>query len=138
MVEILHSLATWGLVGLIWVVQLVIYPQFAAVGETAFMVYHADYTRRITWVVGPLMLAEVATAAGLLWGGERSWWLIASLAPLAVCWLSTACWQIPLHNRLARGFEAKVHRSLVRSNWIRTAAWTVRGALVAFGLAWGA
>jgi hypothetical protein len=125
-------------VGLIWVVQLVVYPQFAAVGEAAFAAYHADYTRRITWVVGPLMLAEVATAAFLLWHGDRPLWLMASLAPLAACWLSTACLQVPLHNRLARGFEAKTHRALVRSNWIRTAAWTLRGALVAFGLAWGA
>ena len=135
MMELWHGLATWGLVGLIWVVQLVIYPQFAAVGETAFKSYHADYTRRIAWVVGPLMLGEVATAVVLLGRGDRPLWLLASLAPLAVCWLSTACLQVPLHNRLARGFEAKSHRALVRSNWIRTVAWTVRGALVAFGLA---
>ncbi|OYV00209.1 MAG: hypothetical protein CFE26_24345 [Verrucomicrobiales bacterium VVV1] len=135
MVEILHSAATWGLVGVIWIVQLVIYPQFATVGEAAFRDYHADDTRRITWVVGPLMLAEVATAAVLLGRGDRPFWLVVSLAPLAICWLSTACLQVPLHNRLARGFETKAHRALVRSNWIRTVAWTVRGAQVAFGLA---
>jgi hypothetical protein len=30
--------------------------------------------------------------------------------------------------RLSTGFDPVVHRRLVRTNWIRTAAWTVRGA----------
>jgi hypothetical protein len=45
-------------------------------------------------------------------------------------WLSTFFLQVPLHERLAQGFDAETHRSLVNTNWIRTAAWTLRAVLV--------
>jgi hypothetical protein len=38
--------------------------------------------------------------------------------------------QVRLHSRLADGFDAAIHRRLVQSNWLRTAAWTGRGILV--------
>jgi hypothetical protein len=41
-------------------------------------------------------------------------------------WISTALLQAPAHGRLAQGFDAVVHRRLVRSNWIRTLAWLGR------------
>lgn len=138
MVEILHATATWALVGLIWVVQLVIYPQFGAVGRAEFAAYHAEYTRRVAWVVGPLMLAESGSAGWMLWSGERAGWFLVSLVPLAANWLSTVAVQVPLHARLARDYERDAHRALVRTNWVRTAAWTARGALVVLGLARGA
>ena len=60
----------------------------------------------------------------------------AGLALLAVIWLSTALVQVPLHRRLQGGFDAAAHRRLVRTNWLRTAAWTLRAAL-ALRLAFG-
>ncbi len=44
--------------------------------------------------------------------------------------LSTACVQVPCHQRLERGFDAVVHRRLVSTNWWRTAAWSLRALLV--------
>lgn len=125
-----HVAATWALVGLVWTVQLVQYPLFAQVGVDAFPAFHARHARQITWVVAPLMLAELATAALLVLRGTQTPWLLASLAPLAVVWLSTWLVQVPLHEQLAHGFDADVHRRLVATNWIRTAAWTLRGACV--------
>ena len=133
MVELIHLAVTWALIGLIWLVQVVIYPQFGAVGRLEFGAYHADYTRRISWIVGPLMLAELGSAAWLLWAGERSGWLLISLGLIGVNWLSTAIVQVPLHRRLEQGFEAGVHGRLVSTNWVRTGAWTARGVMVAAG-----
>ena len=112
MVEIIHLAVTWALVGLIWMVQVVIYPQFGAVGRWEFGAYHADYTRRISWIVGPLMLAELGSAAWLLWAGERSGWFLISLGLIGVNWLSTLIVQVPLHRRLEQGFEAGAHGRL--------------------------
>jgi hypothetical protein len=84
MVEIIHLAVTWALIGLIWLVQVVIYPQFGAVGRLEFGAYHADYTRRISWIVGPLMVAELGSAAWLLWAGERSGWFLVSLGLIGV------------------------------------------------------
>jgi hypothetical protein len=123
-----HAAATWALVGLIWAVQLVLYPLFAQVGADTFRAYHARHTRQIAWVVAPLMAIELLTAVLLLKGGAREGWLLTSFVPLAFNWLSTWRIQVPLHHRLAGGFDAEAHRCLVTSNWWRTTAWSLRGA----------
>ena len=130
----MHAAATWALVGLIWTVRLVHYPLFVRVGTEAFRAYHARHTRQITWVVAPLMATELLTAVLLFAGGLREGWLLASFAPLAFNWLSTGLIQVPLHHRLAKGFDAEAHRRLVNTNWGRTAAWSIRGVcLLALG-----
>lgn len=132
-VLLVHAAATWALVGLIWTVQLVLYPLFARVDPAAFPAYHEAHVRRITFVVAPLMLLEAATALALLVRPPEGTcpplpWVACAL--LVVVWVSTAGLQVPCHRRLEAGFDAAAHRTLVRTNWIRTAAWTLRGGLV--------
>jgi len=122
-----HSASTWALVGLIWTIQLIHYPLFAQVGQEAFKTYHRRHTTQITWIVAPLMFTELGTAAWLVIAGSRDPWFLTSLVPLAFNWLSTWRVQIPLHDQLAQGFDAQSHARLVRTNWWRTAAWTLRG-----------
>ncbi|MEQ1727476.1 MAG: hypothetical protein ABL982_03770 [Vicinamibacterales bacterium] len=67
-------------------------------------------------------------AAGCASGVHRraDWLAVAGAVLLAIIWASTALLQVPAHNRLERGFDADVHRRLVRTNWIRTVCWTAR------------
>lgn len=124
----IHNAATWALVGLIWTIQLAQYPLFAQIGREFFQAYHKRYTKQITWVVAPLMLTEIVTAAGLLvYSDSRDPWFLGSLVPLGIIWLSTWRVQIPLHDKLAEGFDAHAHDRLVVTNWWRTIAWSVRG-----------
>jgi hypothetical protein len=125
--------ATLYMTGLIWFVQAVHYPLLARVGRAELPRYHGGHTGRTAWVVAPPMLAEGVTAVMLLalrpaGVSDGSAW--AGVGLLAVVWLMTACVQIPCHNRLARGFDPAVHRRLVTTNWVRTAAWSLRGLLV--------
>ncbi len=129
-----HAAATWALVGLIWTVQLVHYPLFSNVGADNFRNYHARHTRQITWIVGPCMLIELVTAALLFARGGSEPWLLVSFVPLAFNWLATWRVQVPLHRRLAAGFDPAVHRRLVAGNWWRTAAWSIRGASLLYGV----
>ena len=129
-----HAAATWALVGLIWTVQLVLYPLFARVGADTFRSYHAQHLVRVTFVVAPLMALEVISAALLVFRGAREPWLLASLGPLAFNWISTWRVQVPLHDRLATGFDAEAHGRLVATNWWRTAAWTIRGGCLLAGI----
>jgi hypothetical protein len=124
----LHAAATFALTGLIWTIQLVHYPLFSLVGPDSFPSYHQQHTTRITWLVAPLMLTELLTAASLVYLGNRNPWLLASLVPLIFNWLSTWRVQIPLHNILTSGFNLHAHQRLVSSNWWRTAAWSSRTA----------
>jgi hypothetical protein len=124
--------ATLYMVGVIWMVQLVHYPLYNRVGREAFPDYETRHNDGMTLVVGPAMLLEAATVALLaLLPSSRvpasSAWLGAGL--LAVIWLSTLFLQVPCHNRLVSGFDQATYELLVTSNWIRTIAWSLRGAL---------
>jgi hypothetical protein len=61
------------LTGVIWVVQLVVYPALALVGKSEFARYHAAHTRGMGWVVGAPMLLELGLAGWLAWAfGARA------------------------------------------------------------------
>ncbi|MCX7784250.1 MAG: hypothetical protein N2318_11495 [Meiothermus sp.] len=136
-VLVLHFAATWFLVGLIWIVQVVHYPLFAKVGTAEFASYEAAHANLITLVVGPLMLLELLTAVVLLtlWPSSLPGWLgWLLLALVGVIWLTTMLVSVPLHAKLAAGFDAQAHALLVGSNWIRTLTWTARGLLLGWVL----
>lgn len=135
LVLLAHVAATLMMVGLIWFVQIVHYPQFARVGREGFAAYQAEHMRATTWVVAVPMLVEAITAGLLAWRPptpelRSACWV--GLALVVVIWISTATLQVPRHNALALGFDAEAHRALVQSNWIRTLAWTARGVLVLY------
>lgn len=109
-------------------VQLVHYPMMGKLGQT-FDDCHKFHLSGMGVVVGPVMLVEAGTAVALCWTNSASpiWWLGVML--LACIWASTFFTQVPLHNQLACGFDPRIHRRLVRSNWVRTVAWTLRSVL---------
>lgn len=131
---IVNLIATWYMVGLIWMVQIVHYKMFDRVGVEQFQQYEADHNRLITPIVGVPMLFELATAVLLLVSAPDSfprWAAIVGLVLIALIWLSTVLLQIPCHNQLLNGFDELTYRRLVSSNWIRTVLWTARGVLMA-------
>lgn len=79
------------------------------------------------------MLIELVTAFALpimapsLWTNSL---YATSLALLVLVWLSTFFLQVPLHAVLRREFEPYEHLLLVRTNWIRTIGWSLRGILL--------
>ncbi|HKM52571.1 MAG TPA: hypothetical protein VJY33_04115 [Isosphaeraceae bacterium] len=133
-----HMAATLLMTGVIWFVQVVHYPLFADIGKAGFSSYEQRHTALTTWVVGPPMFVEAATAVLLFWfrpAGILTWQLGSGLALLAIVWLSTAFFQVPCHELLSKAFEPSVHERLVVTNWIRTAAWSLRALLVIW-MAW--
>lgn len=116
---------SFGLVVLIWLVQVIIYPAFAEITPSRFAAWHARYTRTITAIVGPLMFAQVGLMGALLLRRPRPAWVAAS-ALVLVAWAATARLAVPLHDELqARGQDLDTIGRLVRINWVRTAAWTL-------------
>ncbi len=132
---IANAASAWFLTGLIWVIQVVHYPLFAAVGRSEFAAYEASHTRLITLVVGPVMLLELATSVLLLVMRPAAvplWAAATGVTLVAIIWLSTIALQVPAHGRLAQGFVPDAHAMLVHTNWIRTVAWTLHGMLCAW------
>ena len=127
-----HLAATWLLAGLIWSIQLLVYPQFRRVKAEEFIAFHFAHCLRTGLMVAPLLLVEAGTAAVLLWQGHRELPFIISVGLIPVIWLSTAVFQAPLHVKLMSGFDAEIIRRLTTTNWLRTLAWTARGVLVSY------
>lgn len=119
--------------GVIWFVQVVHYPLMARVGRDRFTAYSEAHSRLTSYVVGPPMLVEAATAGWLLVARPASvplWSVVLGAVLVAGIWLSTALLQVPRHTAFGRGFDRREHRALVATNWLRTAAWTIRALLV--------
>jgi uncharacterized membrane protein len=132
---VVNLLATWYMVGLIWMVQIVHYNMFDRVGQNEFAKYEADHNRLITPIVAIPMLAEVATACLLLTASPVAfprWAAWVGLGLIALIWLSTMLLQVPMHGRLMDGFDESAYRKLVSTNWIRTILWTVRGLMLGY------
>ncbi|MFM9009740.1 MAG: hypothetical protein ACKON8_02375 [Planctomycetota bacterium] len=133
-----QAVASSGMCGLIWFVQLVHYPLFSAHAGDRSRDFAAENQVRTGRVVIPFMAVEAAAALAIaLWppAGISRGLAVVSLAVLAVAWASTFLVQVPLHARLAReGHAPDAVAALVRSNWIRTVAWTARGVLAAWML----
>jgi hypothetical protein len=130
MLEI-HAFVTWALMGLIWHVQVVQYPLFLAIGPESFSRYHFGHCLRITFLVVPLIFLEALTAVWLIWEGERGSLFLLTLSLIGLAWFSTFFYQAPIHHRLImEGRSDALIRRLVRTNWLRTWAWTARAFIV--------
>ncbi len=130
---LIHLGATLYLVGLIWIIQILHYPLMANVGADGYIEYQSLHMSRITPVVAPAMILELATGIYFAFANfeaiDRSYFWIG-LALILVIWISTFLLQVPLHERLTHSFEGDTQKRLVQTNWIRTIVWTLRGALV--------
>lgn len=119
------------LTGVIWTVQLVHYPGFAQAARETFPAFHQQHASRISWVVLAPMVLELGLAVWLAWQGralgQGVWW---ALGLVLLIWAATFFISVPFHNRLAQGYDYVAIDGLVRTNWIRTVAWTVRTGLL--------
>jgi hypothetical protein len=126
---IANALATGTMVGVVWFVQIVHYPLLARYGAAESPGVSAEHQTRTGFVVALPMAVEGVTTLVLLAtrpaGVGAAWpWIGAVLLALALG--STVVFSVPAHARMAAGFDPAVGRRLVRTNWPRTVAWTLR------------
>ncbi len=127
---VVHASATWFMTGLAWFVQAVHYPLLELVGQERWVEYERRHVRRTSWIVAPVMTIEALVASLLVLAPALPRGLtVTGLVLLSVVWASTFLLQVPLHERLERGFLADAHRRLVISSWIRTFAWSLRAGV---------
>ena len=136
-----HVAVTWSMVGLIWVVQLVHYPLMAVVGSANSVGYQQQHVRRIGWIVMPLMVVEFLSVVAICMASvhlSAPWLAWAGATLLGLIWIVTASCSVPAHGVLQAGFQMSAHQHLVRTNWLRTMGWSLRGCIalaMASGLA---
>jgi hypothetical protein len=126
-----HLFATFAMTGIIWFVQVVHYPMLARLPQENFAELEREHCDRTGFVVAPPMLVEAFTLVWLILRGFDSPLFLFTAALLGVVWVSTFTLQVPAHRALLLGWSEPVHRRLVLTNWIRTAAWTLRAGILA-------
>jgi hypothetical protein len=103
---------------LIWIIQVLHYPSFLYVDKNDFSKFEAFHTRRITFLVLPLMVSELILSL------INFNYLILGI--IVLIWLSTFFIQVPCHEKLKFGFDKLTIERLIFTNWIRTSLWTVK------------
>ncbi|MAM98296.1 MAG: hypothetical protein CMG26_05765 [Candidatus Marinimicrobia bacterium] len=110
------------LVGVILMTQILSYPLLLKLSKSDFYDYYNSYTKRISFIVIPLMIFEVLLSI-ILNTILNNFYLFASNILLLVIWGSTFFIQVPIHNKLSSNHSYSLINKLIFTNWIRTIAW---------------
>lgn len=132
---LVHLVATWFMVGLIWTIHVVHYPLFAYVGPDEYVAFQAEHVRRIgmvllvPWAVEGICILALLVLS--MRSKSRALLLPALLgaAAMGVVLIMSGFFSAPAHGKLADGFDTSVHADLMRADLIRTIAWTIRGGI---------
>lgn len=129
---VIQSFSCFFMTGLIWLIQIVHYPSFLFVEPARFIEFETFHSKKISLIVIPIMLTELATAL-LLILHKQEFVFIINLILLACIWLSTFFLSVPLHNKLMNSSNGTLDvgsiQKLILTNWPRTILWTIRSFL---------
>ncbi len=129
----LYDFCVVWMTSLIWLVQVLIYPNFRFITDTDFKVFHKQHCDRIALLVAPMMIQPFALAmiyfTGHDLGGFNTEWKLHTAA-IALIFVCTAIFSARQHTTLSRGKDATVIDRLIFWNWPRTLLWTAELALV--------
>ena len=122
---LLQLFIDFGFVVLIWAVQLVIYPSFKFYTEENLLIWHRLYTKKITFIVLPLMLAQFVLTCVHLWQIVNLF-TILSMVIVALLWLLTFIVLVPLHQSIDKNTNDNTTvNKLVKKNKLRTFLWSL-------------
>jgi hypothetical protein len=137
----LYDFCVVWMTAVIWLVQVLIYPNFRFITDADFKVFHKRHCDRIALWVAPMMIQPFALAMiyftskiadpntgaiNAAWGTE---WQIHTAA-IALIFASTAIFSARQHTTLSRGKDAQVIDRLILWNWPRTLFWSMELMLV--------
>jgi hypothetical protein len=109
---------------IIWLVQLILYPAFLHIAEDKFRIWHKIYCKRISYLVLPLMLAQLfeSLAACFFIGSHLEWMKLGCVLSV---WLFTFLISAPCHQKLTEFGKVEAEIStLISTNWYRTWIWS--------------
>jgi len=129
--SLVHLVATWWMVGMIWVIQAIHYPLFALVGDT-YERYQQAHVDRIGNLVGlPWLVEGLCTLAVFAFAPTWRLRVLTTVSGLAMAGilLATVTVSAPVNGDLLDGFDQDLLDRLLVGNGVRTALWTLRGLL---------
>lgn len=132
---VVHYVSTLIMTGAIWLAQLSQYPLLVYVGRRNFIRYEHEHIHRISRIAWTIIYVELFTAILVfLISPTNKLLFLIGLVLILIIWSATWFIQYPIHRKLEKGFDKKLHSKLVNSNWIRTISWTIRACLLIYFL----
>ncbi len=123
-VELTRLLIDFGLVILIWMVQLNIYPSFRYYAREDLVQWHQKYTIGIAVIVIPLMFGQLGIYSYQLFQSQDLF-PILGFTIVILQWILTFGIFVPLHNAIGQNLHnEQTLQHLVKRNWWRTLLWT--------------
>ena len=127
LLEFLHEHALsidFGMLILIWMVQIIVYPTFHKIAKEDFINWHRSYCNAIGFFVLPVMVCQLLEASSAcFFTAENLAWV--RLGAVLGAWGITFLVSAPCHRILQEGKKTQMIDRLVRTNWWRTLLWTV-------------
>lgn len=121
---------------LIWLVQLVVYPAFLHFQQAGFAIWHRDYTRKVTYVVMPIMLGQLLVYGYSLYHAVNLPLVVNAILIIFV-WAITFLRAVPLHGKLdLEKDHLPLSTQLVSVNWWRTTLWSMVWLITLFTSIW--
>jgi len=120
-----NFISTSVMVGVIWVIQLLHYPSFHFINEKNYIEFQHFHMQRISFIVVPVMLIELASALLLAYFFESNLTIILLALVLGI-WAITFIFFTNIHQKLTDGYDHSIVHRLVLINWSRTTLWSLR------------
>ena len=125
MIEITRLVLDVGLLVLIWMIQLIVYPSFLFYTAKELIAWHKIYTKAIALIVIPLMLGQLGIAIYQVFLVQNTYTL-TSIILVVFLWGITLLKFAPMHQQISKGnTQIQLLKTLVQMNWIRTIIWTL-------------
>ncbi len=122
---IIQLLLDFGLVVLIWIIQLIIYPSFIYYPNENLVPWHRKYAFRFSFIVIPLMLGQLGISIYQVIAFANLY-TVLSLVIILLIWISTFLQFVPIHSKISKGSTSEeMLNSLVTKNWLRTSLWSL-------------
>jgi hypothetical protein len=129
MIEITRLVLDVGLLVLIWMIQLIVYPSFLFYTAKELIAWHKMYTKAIALIVIPLMLGQLGIAIYQVFLVQNTYTL-TSIILVVFLWGITLLKFAPMHQQISEGnTHVQLLKKLVQNNWIRTLIWTILCAM---------
>ncbi|TYB79776.1 hypothetical protein [Bizionia myxarmorum] len=124
-IQIIRLVFDSGLLVLIWLVQLVVYPSFLYYEKQNLLIWHKKYTAGISMIVMPLMFGQLIIASMQCIQLATAQNIINLILVMAV-WIITFLQFVPIHNKITQNLASEsLLKRLVKRNWWRTILWTL-------------